>query len=180
MIKYGGTSLFSSLISWNWSAERVTWSWSQMALDMQKNSARSLVLTMVTGLSVGIVIACMSSFFFDIAYGLHDGAVFGTICGLIVGIAGLLTGMITSGWSSGMVPEDQHVRPNEGIIHSGRNALLGALQQCHKDRARWQRNLSHFSKDDAKGTVNQNVVPWPGALCTPTLPCCRSTNTRHK
>ncbi|GHO88148.1 helix-turn-helix domain-containing protein [Dictyobacter formicarum] len=128
----GGSSLFSALIytspSWIRPAERVTWSWANMALDVRKNSARSLVLAIVTGLSVSIVIACMSSFFFfDIPYGLHYGAVFGIICGVIIGVAGWLTGMITSGWSSDMIPQDQHVRPNEGILHSGRNALLGAL-----------------------------------------------------
>ncbi len=85
------------------------------------------MLALATGSSVGAVVACMSSFFFfDIPYGLYYGAVFGVISGLIVGIAALLTGMITSGRSSDMLPQDQRIKPNEGIALSAKNALLGA------------------------------------------------------
>jgi hypothetical protein len=62
----------------------------------------------------------------NISYGLHYGLVFGTISGLIVGIAAILTSMLKSGWSSNILPENQHTKPNEGISRSGRNALLGA------------------------------------------------------
>lgn len=124
----GGTSLFASLAYPTIQpSERVSWSWAKMSQDMRKNTTRSLALALVTGLSVGAVVACMSSFFFfDIPYGLHYGAVFGVISGLIVGTAALLTSIITSGWSSDMIPEDQHIKPNEGITLSARNALLGA------------------------------------------------------
>jgi transcriptional regulator with XRE-family HTH domain/DNA polymerase III delta prime subunit len=124
----GGTSLFSSLMHTTIQpSERVSWSWSKMSKDMPKNATRSLILAIVTCVSVGAAIACMSSFFFNIPYGLHYGAVFGSISGLIVGTAALLTGMITSSWSSAMIPEDQHIRPNEGITFSAQNALLGAF-----------------------------------------------------
>jgi MFS family permease len=123
----GGTSLFTNLAQTIKPTEKVTWSWVQMTQDMRENGRRSLLIALVTCLSVGTVVACLSSFFFlDITYGLHYGLVFGTICGLIVGTAAILVSMITSGWSSTILPEEQHIRPNEGISRSGRNALIGA------------------------------------------------------
>jgi transcriptional regulator with XRE-family HTH domain/DNA polymerase III delta prime subunit len=123
-----GMRLFPALIHMHIQpAEKVTWSWGKMMQDMPENSMRSLLLAIVTCLSVGTVVAGVSSsFFLDIPYGLHYGLVYGTISGLIVGVAALLTSMITSGWFSDMLSEDQHIRPNEGIIRSGRNALLSA------------------------------------------------------
>lgn len=64
--------------------------------------------------------------YFQTKNGLHYGLVFGTISGLIVGIAAILISMLKSGWSSNVLPENQHTKPNEGISRSGRNALLGA------------------------------------------------------
>ncbi|BCL80969.1 hypothetical protein ccbrp13_34340 [Ktedonobacteria bacterium brp13] len=123
----GGTSLFPHLAQTIKPAETVTWSWVHMTQDMGMNSKKSVLVALVTGISVSVVIACVSSlFFFNLSYGLHYGLVFGIISGLIVGIAAILTSMLKSGWSSTMLPEDQHTRPNEGIAHSGRNALLGA------------------------------------------------------
>ena len=123
----GGTSLFSSLALTIKPAEMVTWSWIHMIQDMRENSKRSLIVALITTISVSAVIACTSSlFFFDVTYGVHYGLVFGTISGLIVGMAALLTSTLKSGWSSTILPEDQHTKPNEGIARSGRNALLGA------------------------------------------------------
>jgi transcriptional regulator with XRE-family HTH domain len=123
----GGTSLFSSLAKTIKPAEAVTWSWTHMSQALRENSMKSLIVALVTGISVSVVVASMSSLFFlNIDYGLHYGLVFGTISGLIVGIAAILTSMLKSGWSSTMLPEDQHTKPNEGISRSGRNALLGA------------------------------------------------------
>ncbi|MBA2396824.1 MAG: NACHT domain-containing protein [Ktedonobacteraceae bacterium] len=123
----GGTNLFSSLAQTIKPAEMVTWSWVHMTQDMGKNSSKSLIVTLITSLSVSGVIASISSLFFsNIGYGIHYGLVFGSISGLIVGIAAILTSMLQSGWSSNMLPEDQHTKPNEGISRSGRNALLGA------------------------------------------------------
>jgi transcriptional regulator with XRE-family HTH domain/DNA polymerase III delta prime subunit len=123
----GGTNLFSSLAQTIKPAETVTWSWINMTHDIGENSKKSLIVALITCISVSVVIASTSSLFFlNINYGIHYGLVFGTISGLIVGIAALLTSMLKSGWSSDMLPEDQHIRPNEGIARSGRNALLSA------------------------------------------------------
>ena len=124
----GGTGLFSSLTQETIEpAEIVNWSWGHMFQAMGENSKKSLIVALITGISVSVVIASISSLFFlNISYGLHYGLVFGTISGLIVGIAAILTSMLKSGWSSTMLPENQHTKPNEGIARSGRNALLGA------------------------------------------------------
>lgn len=124
---FGGGSSFFPVGQTIKPAEIVTWSWVHMAQEMKSNSKKSILVALVTLVSVSIVIGWVSSiFFFNLGYGVRYGLVFGTISGLIVGMAGLLTSMLKSGWSSEMLPEDQHTTPNEGIIRSGRNALVGA------------------------------------------------------
>jgi DNA polymerase III delta prime subunit len=124
----GGDRLFASLpVEGIEPTEMVVWSWSAMVQDLGYKSLRSALVALVVGISVGVVTTMMSSLFLlDLAYGVHYGLVFGTISGLIVGIAGLLATMVKSGWSSDILPKEQHRRTNEGILRSGKNALLGA------------------------------------------------------
>jgi hypothetical protein len=107
--------------------ESVTWSWSQMVQNFGSNALKSLLIALVVGVSVSLSIAGVASFFFhSLNYGIHYGLVLGTICGLIVGIAGLLTTLLKSGWTGKMLPEELYTHPNEGVVRSARNALLGA------------------------------------------------------
>ncbi|GER88902.1 hypothetical protein KDW_30640 [Dictyobacter vulcani] len=123
----GGTNLFPALAQTIKPAETVLWSWSHMFGDMKENSKKSVLVALVTGICVSVVIASVTSlFFFNVRYGIRYGLVFGTISGLIVGIAAFLTSMLQSGWSSTILPPEKHTKPNEGILRSGRNALIGA------------------------------------------------------
>ncbi len=125
---WGGASLFSELAEERIQpVETVTWSWQRMFSNLGHTLRQSLIIALAVGISVSVVIATVASLFFrDPGYGIHYGVVFGTISGLIVAITGLLSTMLKSGWSGNLLPPEQHTRPNEGIIRSARNALLGA------------------------------------------------------
>jgi len=55
------------------------------------------------------------------------GLIYGVIVTLITGVTTMLTQVLTSGWSSTVLPKDQHIRPNEGIIRSAKNSLVAGL-----------------------------------------------------
>ncbi|WP_151754668.1 helix-turn-helix domain-containing protein [Dictyobacter vulcani] len=108
-------------------AEVVHWKWGMMYQGLWKSVGNSFFLILFCIGSGWILIGGMSSLFHGWRYGLRFGFIYGVIIGLIVGLAHMLTIMIRSGWSSDILLDRRHLRPNVGITLSGQNALLSAV-----------------------------------------------------
>ena len=108
-------------------AEMMKWSWQSVRNSLLENTYKGALVTLFVYTTTVVVFACVSSLSYGPAYGIRYGLIYGVIVGLITGVTTLLTQVLTSGWSSSILPKEQQIRSNEGIIRSARNSLAAAL-----------------------------------------------------
>jgi transcriptional regulator with XRE-family HTH domain len=107
-------------------AEIVAWSWSHVLQELPTSFKKGLLLAGAIALPTIIVLSIASGAFYGLSYGWHYGLIYGSIVGMINGVAAVLTSILDSGWSGGLLTDDQRQRPNEGIHNSFKHALIAA------------------------------------------------------
>ncbi len=97
--------------------ETLKWSW--------QNVKSGCLNGLKFGVVVGLILGLLNGIAAGLAHGIIDGLITGLSFGLVILLIGILIGGLISGLRGPAILKKN--RPNQGIIKSGRNALLVAL-----------------------------------------------------